>query len=100
MLDSLSLEDSGQPPAGPFSNSFVQRGRWLRRDPVNMYSQHSSASVPLFCSKRKVLRALCQMVHPQILVITHDKYRLHYRNLSTRFTYGWMADLGICHIGE
>jgi RNA-directed DNA polymerase len=28
-------------------------------------------------------------------MLASDKYGLHGRNWSTRFTYGWMSDLGI-----
>jgi hypothetical protein len=34
-------------------------------------------------------------VHLRMAMLASDKYGLHGRNWATRFTYGWMTDLGI-----
>jgi RNA-directed DNA polymerase len=38
-------------------------------------------------------------VHLRMAMLASDKYGLHGRNWSTRFTYGWMTDLGIYRLG-
>ena len=45
-------------------------------------------------SSRK-FNAIDSYVHERVAMLASDKYGLHGRNWTTRFTYGWMTDLGI-----
>jgi RNA-directed DNA polymerase len=45
-------------------------------------------------SSRK-FAAVDSYVHMRLAMLASDKYGLHGRNWATRFTYGWLTDLGI-----
>lgn len=45
-------------------------------------------------SSRK-FNAIDSYVHERVAMLASDKYGLHGRNWTTRFTHGWMTDLGI-----
>lgn len=45
-------------------------------------------------SSRK-FNAIDSYVHMRVAMLASDKYGLHGRNWTTRFTHGWMTDLGI-----
>ena len=75
----------------------------MTRFDVGERVKHSPSSPPIHAASKLSIKrvpsrkfsVIDSYVHERMAMLASDKYGLHGRNWATRFTYGWMTDLGI-----